>query len=172
MADQEYFIGSVGPLYYDDTDTYPDAVTHRGFRAPQIYIEDAPASANEVLRLGDLSAAWPIGSVFLSVVATNPNTLLGFGTWSQIAQGQFLVGFKTADPDFGIVEATGGNKTVSHDNNHSGSAVADHGTTAVAAGVDTTVVNDPTHAVTQPTAHSDHNVLNPFFVLYAWKRTA
>lgn len=54
MADQEYFIGSVGPLYYDDTDTYPDAVTHRGFRAPQVYIEDAPASPNEVARLADL----------------------------------------------------------------------------------------------------------------------
>src|SRR5688572_19805845 len=36
---------------------------------------------------GDASAAWPVGSVFLSVVATNPGTLLGFGTWAAIAAG-------------------------------------------------------------------------------------
>jgi hypothetical protein len=31
---------------------------------------------------GDPSAAWPVGSVFISVVNTNPATLLGFGTWA------------------------------------------------------------------------------------------
>lgn len=39
-----------------------------------------------------LAAAWPVGAVFLSVLSTNPATLLGFGTWSQVAGGLYLVG--------------------------------------------------------------------------------
>ena len=54
---------------------------------------------------------WPIGSVFLSVVATNPNTLLGFGTWSQIGGGKVLVGQTDGDADFNVAEETGGDKT-------------------------------------------------------------
>src|SRR3990167_7209436 len=41
---------------------------------------------------GDISGAWPVGSVFLSVVSTNPATLLGFGTWAAFAAGRMLVG--------------------------------------------------------------------------------
>jgi hypothetical protein len=78
---------------------------------------------------GDVSACWPVGSVFLSAVATSPATLLGFGTWTQIAQGQFLVGQKTGDADFGTVGATGGAKTHTH---------AGHAN----------------HVVTQPAAHA------------------
>ena len=31
--------------------------------------------------------AFPIGSVFFSAVTTNPNTLLGHGTWSSLGSG-------------------------------------------------------------------------------------
>ncbi len=34
-----------------------------------------------------LNAAWPIGSIFLGTVTTNPATLLGVGTWTQIQTG-------------------------------------------------------------------------------------
>lgn len=58
------------------------------------------------------SEAFPVGSVFIAVVATNPGTLLGYGTWVAIAVGRMLVGFDSGDADFDAAEKTGGAKTV------------------------------------------------------------
>jgi hypothetical protein len=55
---------------------------------------------------------WPVGSVFISVVATNPADLIGFGTWQAIGAGRVLVGVDASDSDFNTVEETGGAKTV------------------------------------------------------------
>lgn len=55
--------------------------------------------------------AWPVGSIFMSVVPTDPNTLLGGGTWARIAKGKVLVGVDEADTQFDTVEETGGEKT-------------------------------------------------------------
>lgn len=55
---------------------------------------------------------WPVGSVFLSVVDTNPATLLGFGEWTAIGAGRVLVGLDANDADFDAIEKTGGAKTV------------------------------------------------------------
>jgi len=41
------------------------------------------------------SSLFPVGSTYLTMVNTNPGTLLGFGTWVQRAQGRFLVGVGT-----------------------------------------------------------------------------
>lgn len=60
---------------------------------------------------GDPSAAWPVGSVFIAAVSTNPATLLGFGTWVAFGAGRMLVGLDAADPDFDTVEEVGGAKT-------------------------------------------------------------
>jgi len=59
-----------------------------------------------------LKAAWPVGAVFISVVSTNPNTLLGFGTWAAFGAGKVLVGLDSGDTSFDTVEETGGAKTV------------------------------------------------------------
>jgi microcystin-dependent protein len=55
--------------------------------------------------------ARPVGSVYLSVVPTNPAILFGYGTWVQIAQGRALVGQNPSDPDWDTAEETRGSKT-------------------------------------------------------------
>lgn len=62
--------------------------------------------------LDSFGEPFPVGSVFLSVVSTDPATLLGYGTWSAIAAGKVLIGLDSGDADFDTAEETGGTKTV------------------------------------------------------------
>jgi hypothetical protein len=65
-----------------------------------------------------LSAAYPIGSIYINASSSsNPNVLLGFGTWEAFGAGRVLVGFDSADALFDTLEETGGSKNavnVSH----------------------------------------------------------
>lgn len=151
------------------------------------------------------AAAWPIGSVFLSIVDTNPSVLLGFGTWSQIAQGQMLIGQKGTDTDFDTAEETGGSKThtnteaemVSHthvQNAHNHTQQShDHNMPSVIRNVigvgaktgtgtdigiggntdNVVAINNPATALNQNTGGgAAYSIMNPYFVVYIWKRTA
>ena len=53
-----------------------------------------------------LDAVWPVGSIYISVDATNPGEKLG-GTWEVFAQGQMLLGFS----DTHDIGSTGGEET-------------------------------------------------------------
>lgn len=57
--------------------------------------------------------AWPVGSVFITVVPTNPATLLGGGTWVPFAAGRFLIGTDPADSTIDAAEEIGGSWTSS-----------------------------------------------------------
>lgn len=35
---------------------------------------------------------FPVGAIYLNTTGVDPNTELGYGTWVQVAQGEFLVG--------------------------------------------------------------------------------
>lgn len=69
-----------------------------------------------------LKKVYPVGSIYMSTVSTNPATLFGFGTWEQI-QGRFLLGVSGSY----AVGTTGGAETVTlttaqlPSHNHSGS---------------------------------------------------
>ena len=58
-----------------------------------------------------MSAVYPVGSLYLNATnATNPATLLGFGTWTSFGAGRMPVGFNAADPLFDTAGETGGSK--------------------------------------------------------------
>ena len=65
-----------------------------------------------------LQAVYPVGSVYINASsATNPNTLLGFGTWVEFGAGRVMVGQNASDAIFDTLEETGGSKdaiVVSH----------------------------------------------------------
>jgi hypothetical protein len=65
-----------------------------------------------------LQAVYPVGSIYINATsASNPNTLLGFGTWTAFGAGRVMVGLDAGDALFDTAEETGGSKdaiTVSH----------------------------------------------------------
>jgi hypothetical protein len=57
-----------------------------------------------------LALLHPVGSIYTSVIATNPATLFGFGTWVAFATGKTVIGIDTSDTSFDVVKETGGSK--------------------------------------------------------------
>lgn len=189
----------------------------------------------DAARLPSLSAVWPVGSIFISAVSTNPATLLGFGTWVAFATGRTIVGIDAGQTEFDTVEETGGSKThtlstaempshthtqdshnhTQNSHNHTQDAhnhtqnahshtnlyqgLADVGggplpiafdggggvasntvLSATATNIATTATNQATTATNQATTATNqntggggaHNNLQPYIVVYMWKRTA
>jgi len=147
-----------------------------------------------------LSAVYPVGSIYINAgVSTNPNTLLGFGTWTAFGAGKVLVGLDSADTLFDTLEETGGSKdaiAVSHthtatstvtdpghihysygagafngggDGNSLGDISSGHSDRAIQS-----AVTDITVATTIASGGSSGTNANvqPFIVVKMWKRTA
>lgn len=123
------------------------------------------------------STLWPVGSVFTAVVATNPAALLGFGTWSSIAAGRMLIGLDSGDAKFDTVEETGGAETVTltttelpaHTHQIAGmSSSTTNGDTprGVSGGAGNTM------GTASAGSGAAFSIMNPYFVVYFWKRTA
>jgi hypothetical protein len=153
----------------------------------------AAGFANEAIPAGE---AFPVGSVFIAVVATNPGTLLGYGTWAALGAGRMLVGFNAADADFDTAKKTGGAKThtlqVSEIPSHThvqdahshvitsqtattgGATSYEHGTLDTSsAEAEATETTATTVAVNQSTGGgAAHNNMPPFLTAYFWERTA
>ena len=77
-----------------------------------------------------LSAAYPIGSIYINASSSsNPNVLLGFGTWASFGAGKVMVGLDSSDTLFDTLEETGGSKNaIAVTHNHTAtSTVTDPG---------------------------------------------
>ncbi len=124
--------------------------------------------------------AFAVGGVYFNVTGVNHATELGYGTWAQIAQGQFIVGQKATDPDFDVAEETGGAKTHTHADHptlshsggavdahsgsgvdahsaHSGATVADHAAGVTGNDIETAVKKGTTTGAVPPSPHT-HSV--------------
>ncbi len=60
-----------------------------------------------------LLKVYPVGSIYISYSATNPQTLFG-GTWEVFGKGQTLVGIDTSSTEFKTLGQTGGAKSISY----------------------------------------------------------
>jgi microcystin-dependent protein len=79
--------------------------------AERIAADAAEVTARDAAIAAAKEAIWPVGSIYISTTATNPNTLLGFGTWSAFGAGRVLVSQDAAQTEFNTLEETGGAKT-------------------------------------------------------------
>lgn len=75
---------------------------------------------------------WPIGSIYLSIVDTNPSVWFG-GTWNLISQGRTLIGVDTSQTDYNTSEKTGGENYRSISHSH-GSNTSRNGTLSATIG--------------------------------------
>ena len=127
-------------------------------------------------------AAWPVGSIYMSMVATNPGTLFG-GTWERIANGRMLIGADSASYPAG---STGGEKThkltISEMPSHSHPMAEVVGwplTTNPETEWSVAYTSTPSYPYTKwsTSTHSrgdniPHNNLPPYIAVYMWRRTA
>ena len=138
------------------------------------------------------AALFPVGSIFTAVVATNPGTLLGFGTWTAFGAGRVPVGFDSGNVLFDTAEETGGaaNATLpSHthtatvtDPGHTHTVVVtvaggggDFGGTSVGAASNSnttaTAVTGITVANSTEGASATNANYQPYITVFMWKRT-
>jgi len=121
-------------------------------------------------------AAYPVGSIHISTVSTNPATTLGFGTWAAFGAGRVLVGIDATDTDFDTVEETGGEKahalTSAENGAHTHSYTRGNVSQLVSSGDQNAVYYPPSTGTTGSSGSGTaHNNLQPYIVVYMWKRT-
>ena len=150
-----------------------------------------------------LAALHPVGSIYINAtVATNPNTLLGFGTWSAFGAGRVMVGFDSGNALFDTAEETGGaaDATLPSHTHTATSTVTDPGHVHTLFGRDhagangdlnefgdaaqpenrtnNTAIQTATTGITVATTNASAGTsgtnanYQPYITVYMWKRTA
>jgi len=119
---------------------------------------------------------YPVGSIYFNAaVATNPATLLGFGTWAAYGGGRVMVGVHSSGTFDGLNE-TGGAETHTLSTAEMPAHTHTYGksTTSEAMSIhDITGLRGAATTNTSSTGGGDaHNNIQPYITVYMWKRTA
>jgi len=138
------------------------------------------------------SLFYPVGSIYINAtVATNPGTLLGFGTWTAFGAGRVPVGFDSSNVLFDTAEETGGSAnatlpTHTHtvtDSGHfhtinnqlniaSGNYVQGGGTTQIPYNPTNTATATTGIVIDNAGSSGTNANYQPYITVYMWKRTA
>lgn len=125
-----------------------------------------------------IDLVYPVGSIYISIKNTNPQTYMSETTWVAWGSGRVPVGVNASDTNFSTVEKTGGESahtlTVEEMPNHR------HGINrrgAVTAGGYSSLYGDTQSGdigffTEQSGGDRAHNNLQPYITCYMWKRTA
>ncbi len=162
------------------------ATASAGTNTNQVATTAFVTSAMTAATINDL--VYPVGSVYVNAtVSTNPATLLGVGTWVAYGQGRVPVG-KASSGTFGTLNATGGSETDSHtltlseipSHNHSNGSFqyllkSDSNHTlkdSDSTGGEPNLAQQGAIAAAGGGGAHTHDILQPYIVVYMWKRTA
>ena len=134
----------------------------------------------------------PVGSIYTAIVATNPGTLFGFGTWTAFGAGRMLISLDSTNALFNTAEETGGAADATLPSHTHTATVTDPGhfhlvppSGSVATGGDqptgsgsggTAQTQSATTGITVANSTEGVSGTNanypPFIAVYMWKRTA
>ena len=127
--------------------------------------------------IATIASIYPVGSIYINAaVATNPATLLGFGTWTAFGAGRVMVGLDATDSDFDTAQETGGTKT--HTLTIDEIPAHTHDVTMSTSDTDNNNLSEGDTSGTSSFTTSAtgggqaHNNLQPYIVAYMWRRTA
>ena len=124
--------GARVPVYVDGTnvvlqqDFIPSVVT----AVTQTFGNNSTLLSTTAFVQAAMAALHPVGSIYINATnATNPGTLLGFGTWTAFGAGRVPVGFDSGNVLFDTAEETGGaaNATLPSHTHTATSTVTDPG---------------------------------------------
>lgn len=142
--------------------------------------------------------AYPVGSIYINATnATNPSTLLGFGTWVRFGEGRMLISEQGSNSRWNSAEETGGSETVtlttsqipshSHFTLNSGNGFPNYvqnngaltkttNSNGGAGNNDYISFGISAQADQSPSSNTgggnSHDNMPPFIAVYMWKRTA
>ena len=135
---------------------------------------------------------FPVGGVYISIASTNPSSIWAGTTWEQFAKGRTLVGIDTSDSNFNTSGQTGGEKThtlttneipahghgMAHTHSYTGPNTGSWKVGTSKAHTWCTSAGGKTSGRASKSTTDNagggaaHNNLQPYIVVYMWKRVS